>query len=1285
MATMVLSSAGAVIGGALGGPMGAMIGQAVGAVGGAFIDQELFRQEHNIARGELGALQLQTAAEGASLPFVYGRVRLSGHVIWATRYEEVISEQKQGGKATDGSSTTTITSHSYFANFAVALCEGPITAIRRVWANGKELDLADIILRPYLGTQDQLPDPLIEAKQSTAPAYRGTAYVVFERLPLAEFGNRLPQLSFEVQRVLEPLENQIRAITLIPGAGEFVYQPTEVLKQNGPGDTQSENRHVAESPSDLVASLDELQALCANLERVALVVSWFGDDLRAGDCLIEPRVTPKEAAHLPQNWQVAGLTRSQAKAVSKVKERPAFGGTPSDASVLAAIQELKARGLEVMLYPFIMMDIPAGNAKPDPYGGQEQATYPWRGRIKTQGQATTNAEIESFLGGDTDWRYRRFILHYAELAKQAGGVDAFLIGTELRGLTQSGAGNGDYPFVGGLKTLAADVRAVLGASTKISYAADWSEYAAHKPQDDELRFPLDPLWADPNIDFIGIDNYLPLTDLRGGENNAETYGLQALRAGIASGEYYDWYYEDNEARQAGTRTPITDGSLGKPWVFRQKDLKNWWQNQHYERVGGQEMSSSTPWVPQSKPIWFTELGFPAVDKGTNQPNVFVDPKSAESSLPHFSSGATDELSQRRALEASLSYWGKDHPLWPMGDNPEASGYNGNMVSPSHIFAWTWDARPYPQFPSLTNLWSDGDNWHQGHWLTGRLGKTSATGLIRAIAQDFGHDETLIHLQELGETLDGYVVRGPTSFRAAVAPLLQLVQGMAADRGTHIEILPRYDTLSAPQATHLQLSDIAEPENAEDSAISIFRGDEQDLPGELRLRFYDPLADYEQQVVASRRLEQTPRNVADWNLPLTANTDHARRLTEKGLQALWLGRETLHVRASLKHLPLTVGDVIELPAALFEGETTPVTCQIEQIYAGSKLEIEATRLTGKPLTTSMNPTTPLKPINTGGQTVGPAVVKLLNLPQFREGQGSGPFIGLYNANWPQAYQVYQSSSGADFSPLMQIIEPAVMGFLKTQLSPGVLWRWDTRNSVEVELFGGQLQSKTALEVLGGANLCAIGSAGNWELLQFAEAELIDPLTYRLSNLLRGQLGTEAQNLLPKSQGTDFILLNSVLQELPWNDDLTDVTQHYQIVPSGKPIGYQWGTSLEFAGTMRSAVPYAPVHVQAEQTASGDLALSWKRRSRWNADGWAQVDVPQWEQTLAFTIDVYKAQENGPSQKVTTLNAEAEAASYSRAQMLLDLGSGQHTLELRIQQVSSRVGLGDPAAKRVSVVL
>ena len=56
-----------------------------------------------------------------------------------------------------------------------------------------------------------------------------------------------------------------------------------------------------------------------------------------------------------------------------------------------------------------------------------------------------------------------------------------------------------YPFVAALAALAADVKTVLGAGTKVTYAADWSEYFGHQPADGtgDVYFHLDPLWASP--------------------------------------------------------------------------------------------------------------------------------------------------------------------------------------------------------------------------------------------------------------------------------------------------------------------------------------------------------------------------------------------------------------------------------------------------------------------------------------------------------------------------------------------------------------------------------------------------------------------------------------------------------------------------------------------------------------------------------------------------------------------------------------------------------------------
>ena len=71
----------------------------------------------------------------------------------------------------------------------------------------------------------------------------------------------------------------------------YGLSPALVTRQHRQGETEAVNRHVLHERSDLEASLDELQMLCPNLEHVALVVAWFGDDLRAGECKIRPAVT----------------------------------------------------------------------------------------------------------------------------------------------------------------------------------------------------------------------------------------------------------------------------------------------------------------------------------------------------------------------------------------------------------------------------------------------------------------------------------------------------------------------------------------------------------------------------------------------------------------------------------------------------------------------------------------------------------------------------------------------------------------------------------------------------------------------------------------------------------------------------------------------------------------------------------------------------------------------------------------------------------------------------------
>ena len=765
------------------------------------------------------------------IPRLYGRMRLGGNIIWATDFREETRTTIQGGGKGGGGPKVTTTEYLYSASFAVALCEGPITGIGRVWADGKALDMTGVTWRWYPGDELQTPDPFISAKMglSATPAYRGTAYVVLEELDLTPFGNRLPQISFEVFRPLadpDTAEGLVRAVTLIPASGEFAYATVPVKKSSGSGSaTVAENLNAIPETPDIVVALDRLQSMAPAVESVSLVVAWFGDDLRAGSCKVLPGVEVAAKTTTPSAWVVNGVSRANAMLVSRdAEDRPVYGGTPADFAVVQAIQEMKARELRVTFYPFLLLDVPSGNTKPNPYSDNAattgQPTFPWRGRItcspaagyagsvdKTGAAATQVAalfgtaipasfsvagEAVSWTGPVGEWSLRRMILHYAHLCVAARGVDAFLIGSELPGLTTTRSGAATYPAVTALKALAADVRAILGAGPKIGFAGDWSEYFGHHPADGsgDLYFHLDPLWSDANIDFIGIDNYMPLSDWRDGFDHADAalaraiYDRPYLQSNIIGGEGFEWFYASPSDRAAQIRTAISDGAAAKPWIFRFKDLRAWWHNPHFNRPSGIESGIPTTWVPQSKPIWFTELGCPAIDRGPNQPNVFFDPKSSESFTPYFSRGWRDDAIQRAYLEATYLFWGF------AANNPTSVIYGDRMVHVPECAAWTWDARPYPFFPELTTVWTDGPNWRLGHWLTGRLGAVSLAALVRHLCLRAGMFEALIDVSGLWGAVEGYVISALEAPRASISTLARHFGFDAVESEGRIQFLMR---------------------------------------------------------------------------------------------------------------------------------------------------------------------------------------------------------------------------------------------------------------------------------------------------------------------------------------------------------------------------------------------------------------------------------------------------------------------------------------------------------------
>lgn len=192
MATLILGT----VGRALGGPLGGLIGTVVGGS----IDQGIFGGGKTREGPRVASLTVQSAAYGEPLPRIYGRMRVAGNLVWTAGIRE--SRTRSGG-GKRGPATNT---YSYSASFAVIVSARRVVRIERVWADGKLLRDADgtliypATIRTYRGDEGQAVDPLIAAAEGidAAPAYRDRAYVVFEDLPLGDYGNRIPNLTFEV-------------------------------------------------------------------------------------------------------------------------------------------------------------------------------------------------------------------------------------------------------------------------------------------------------------------------------------------------------------------------------------------------------------------------------------------------------------------------------------------------------------------------------------------------------------------------------------------------------------------------------------------------------------------------------------------------------------------------------------------------------------------------------------------------------------------------------------------------------------------------------------------------------------------------------------------------------------------------------------------------------------------------------------------------------------------------------------------------------------------------------
>jgi hypothetical protein len=578
-----------------------------------------------------------------------------------------------------------------------------------------------------------------------------------------------------------------------------------------------------------------------------------------------------------------------------------------------------------------------------------------------------------------------------------------------------------------------------------------------------------------------------------------------------------------------------------------------------------------------------------------------------------------------------------------------------MIDMSRAHVWAWDARPYPAFPTVTSLWSDGGNYAKGHWLNGRSTARSLADVVSEICTRSGVNN--VDTSELYGIVRGYTVGEISGGRSALQPLMLAFGFEAIERDGVLKFRSR-DGKSQASITQGQLAMSSEREGA----LELTRAPEAEVAGKVRLTFVDADADYTAHAEEAIFPDEESRLVSQSELPLALTRTEGRQIVERWLAEARIARDSARFALAPSDFALGAGDVIEL-----DGEDGKTRYRVDHATLGSVREVEAVRVEEEVYV----------PSDTVEEVVEsqpfyapvPVVTQFLDLPLLTGDETPyAPHIGATARPWPGSAAVYASSSDSGYELNKLIPSWATIGTTQNELSTADPSLWDRGLPLRIKLIRGTLTSVSQDDVFNGANVAVIGdgSAANWEVFQFANAELVGPLTYEVSLRLRGQAGTDGlQAEWPV--GSRFVMINDALRQIEIAQSARGLARHYRIGPSQRPNddpSYQY-TVQAFDGI--GLRPYAPVHVRAAKLASGDTALTWVRRTRTDGDSWQSVEVPLGESSESYAVQVLQG---GTILREDTVSTPSW--TYYASEKTADGLSGSYSIQ--IAQISDSFGAG-----------
>lgn len=466
-----------------------------------------------------------------------------------------------------------------------------------------------------------------------------------------------------------------------------------------------------------------------------------------------------------------------------------------------------------------------------------------------------------------------------------------------------------------------------------------------------------------------------------------------------------------------------------------------------------------------------------------------------------------------------------------------------------------------------------------------------TAVIEDIMTRAGYPASRVDTTGVTGSTSGYVTNDTTPALKQLSPLLTVYNILMQERNGVFYFFDRDNA----ETIALDLTEAAARPigGSADEPLRLKDPTDLSLPTEINVRYVDSDKDLQSGSQRARLTVREYDKAESVTLPVTMTGDEAKGMAKRLLWQRWAARQTVEISLPPDHINLCENDLVTFTA--FGKSWLALVQQIDRGADDFLIRVEAIEeqshiwdLVGDVddpyYGNATIPFTP--PLSMVISDVAPFSDEHAQIPGFYYGASAmdtePPFIGG---------TLFESTDDTTFNPVHYIDAEATIGYALTTLPSGRCWVWDMVSTVDVQMLGGATLSSTDEDgVYAGLNWLAIGD----EVIAFLTATSLGENQYRLSGLLRGLRGTEANVGGHATSEGCMLLIKAGLRfrQIAYGD--VGAQRYYKAVSRYHDEDDYESVSHVLAGG--SVKPFTVVHIKGTWDASDNLTVVWTRRSR-----------------------------------------------------------------------------------------